>query len=189
MTQGNLIFLAGIVLSLALITRGLPPFRGTGVPFSLFCLGMVLFAAFFLWLGKSQARLVRLTELWLPAKAIVVQAEVVPPESGEPPRFVFEYVFEVDGDTYNGNTLRFGQTEVAAEDGQALVERFPQGAEIEIHHDPRNPNRSVVIKETSRGVRMAYVVGGCLAMVPLFLVLRRTFRKRKLATGKRSDGK
>jgi hypothetical protein len=177
--EGNLIFLSGILLSLALIARGLPPFRRTILSFVLFCAGMFLLAGFFLWIGQAQARRVAVSASWLPAEAIVVRSEVVRSEPALPGSFVIEYMFQVGVDTYHGSTLRFRPIEMTDENLASLTERFSPGEEIEIHFDPRNPHRNVVWKETSQGVARAYVIGGSIAALPLFLILWRVFFGKK----------
>lgn len=177
--EGNLIFLSGILLSLALIGRGLPPLRRTILPFLFFCSGMFLLAGFFLWTGHAQAGRVAVSSSWLTADAVVVRSEVVRSESLPPVRFVIEYVFHVGGDSYSGSSLRFSPVRMTEENIAALTGRFLPGEEIEIHFDPRNPHRNVVWRETSQGVARAYGLGGTLTALPLFLVCWRVFGRGK----------
>lgn len=79
------------------------------------------------------------------------------------PAIAYEYV--VGGKTYRSARLRFGSAaEADAAVAARVVARFPVGAGIEIHYDPKNPAEAT-IEADPENLRLALVGGVALAVL------------------------
>lgn len=91
--------------------------------------------------------------------------------------FAIWYEYEVDGQTYTGERVRFfqwvtfGDEETA--EARAWVSERVLGDEVTVYYDPTNPERSVLYRDLNGGqttLRLAgWSVGVCILLSPAFL--------------------
>ena len=60
-----------------------------------------------------------------------------------------EYTYTVAGNTYTGRQIRLGVTKSGSQSSaQAIADRYPIGAKVEVHYDPRNPGDAAIERST-----------------------------------------
>lgn len=75
------------------------------------------------------------------------------------------YRYTVDRD-YEGDRLRFGYLKSGSPDrAQALLQPYPEGAQVMVHYDPANPAESVLDLATSTGSQMFGIVMGSIVAI------------------------
>ncbi|MFP4276087.1 MAG: DUF3592 domain-containing protein [Wenzhouxiangella sp.] len=79
------------------------------------------------------------------------------------------YAYQVDGSSFTGDRLRFsrrlgGRTRAQAE--QALVSYVP-GGPIEVHYDPEDPSRSVIVPGPDRRAWFGLIVALVLLIIAI----------------------
>jgi hypothetical protein len=58
---------------------------------------------------------------------------------------VIEYSYRVDGREYHSTQIAFGGKLAGSEElAQAKAARYPQGADVVVHYDPKNPSNAVL---------------------------------------------
>jgi len=61
-----------------------------------------------------------------------------------------EYAYTVDANTYTGRQIRLGvATSGSKASAQAVADRYPVGAPVEVHYDPGNPADAAIERSTS----------------------------------------
>ncbi len=74
-----------------------------------------------------------------------------------------EYTYSVMEMTYTGNKIGYGVSSYDRGNAQNFLDRYPVGAEIQVHYNPENLREAVI--ETSSGGK------GLLILAAIFLVL------------------
>ncbi len=115
------------------------------------CFGLFLlpFLLFFLFLdGFVLSGLVRQlrSSFYSSVPGTITRSEVVLNESSNY-RFEVRYTYEVDGQTYLGDSYRYspwGSSEASSFD--ELASRFPQGASVRVFYRPGSPGDAVLLR-------------------------------------------
>lgn len=59
---------------------------------------------------------------------------------------IVEYTYSVNGQSYEGNRIRFGaEGENTRESQQAILDRFPTGSRVDVVYDPANPASATLL--------------------------------------------
>lgn len=88
---------------------------------------------------------------WLPTQARVVVSE----RGRSANAWTFAYEYEVEGVRHRGSRLTFRPRLRGREDTDLLAARYPEGTELTVHRDPRDPSRSVVEREPRYALPLA----------------------------------
>lgn len=79
--------------------------------------------------------------------------------------WTFAYEYEWQGERRVGSRVTYAPRLRSRGDTDRLAERYPTGAEIEVHVDPERPSRSVVLAAPHYGLAIAgAIVHGSLAL-------------------------
>ncbi len=149
--------------------REMASFRAAGVVVLLLSAGLLLSSA-----GGLLASLRAAT--WPETEATVTRCEVGAEPEDRPGGSVWtltvEYTYVVEGTTYTGSEIRLGPEPVyeTKERAEAAAGTFLRGETHPVYHDPRDPARSVLVREA--GVRAVYttVASGGLAVIGIWLL-------------------
>jgi hypothetical protein len=71
------------------------------------------------------------------------------------------YRYTVDGQTYKGDVISYGDMFFASD--TARLQRYPQGAQVEVHYDPQDPTLAVL--EAGAGPSPGLFILGGLAAI------------------------
>jgi hypothetical protein len=112
--------------------------------------GLLLLSLYFVYATSWSAVRQRQAAGFLPVQATVLESSVVVGSaSGTSGRRSHHphvrYTFTVAGATYESTQIHFlGPAWSDREAVQAVVARYPAGAKVTAHHDPRNPSQAVL---------------------------------------------
>jgi hypothetical protein len=90
------------------------------------------------------------------------------------------YIYEVEGQTYQGHRLRFGSnSHDKRSDAQKEQRQFPEGKKVPVYYNPEKPGRSVLVRGTSSNWGQLIGLSICLlvGLTALFFTIRSTIRK------------
>jgi hypothetical protein len=90
-----------------------------------------------------------------------------------------EYTYQVAGQSYNGRDLTFGFTQGYgnASKAQAMLAKYPVGAQVNVYYDPADPQKAVLERQAGGyGVGLVLgiiflVVGACLGCGGVFALI------------------
>ena len=105
------------------------------------------------------------------AEIIHSEAEIPPTRSSEEEpdcRVNIRYRYRVDAREYEGDRLRFGgPAAMMQEAAEAMVARYPVGAKVNIHYDPKHPDHAVLdgVHQASSGLIVAILLFGSIGAV------------------------
>ena len=147
----------------------------------IFCLGFMFIGLVFLLLGGYQLLQGLTTKDWPAAPGKILSSKVQSGTSnsrgpartttGSSKRYSVDvrYRYELDGQEFEGDRLRFGNVSYKSRSkAQKVMNRYPRGKEVEVFYDPENPQSSVLIK----GIGLSWLaVGLGAAMFLLGLVM------------------
>lgn len=108
------------------------------------------------WFFVGAVRSIRLgleSRRWPTVPGVVTVSETK--QSDESWRFRIEYRFEVDGRSRRGNRLELTSYTYTRDNARALQDRYRVGTQVEVHYDPTNPAKSVLVP----GAGASWVVG------------------------------
>ncbi len=93
-----------------------------------------------------------------PSTPGVISASYVSVRSGGKSRTgTIEYRYTVEGRTYTGSLLSFGKTLFESE--STTVARYPQGAQVDVFYDPKDPALAVLDPGAAPGTGLALLAG------------------------------
>jgi hypothetical protein len=150
-----LAFVAPLVLMWLL--GGFTDFQMVGKPVNFIqafgILGAICFPFGVYFLARSQMNAVRagVSQSWPSVPGIVQSSKIEKRLNGVPMmiyRLALTYRYDVDGRPYHGDTVQFGPRWAASRRLiEKLAEKYPGGAAVTVHYDPKDPN--VAVLETS----------------------------------------
>lgn len=123
-----------------------------------------------LWLAAGRAeRRIEESQRWLSVRGRVVSSKISRARSNRWP--TVRYAYEVRGVRHESARLAFIQKNRSQAECQAVVDRYPPGAEVDVWYDPMQPKSSVLEREgDARGLRIAAVVCGGLFLLVLVII-------------------
>ena len=135
----------------------------------IFCIGFMLIGLVFFLLGGYQLLQGLTTKDWPAAPGKILSSQVqsgnrtsggpVRSRKGSSKRYSVDvrYRYEVDGQEFEGDRLRFGNVSYKSRSkAQKVMNRYPRGKEVEVFYDPENPQSSVLIK----GIGLSWLAVG-----------------------------
>ena len=82
---------------------------------------------------------------------------------------VVEYAYSVNDREFHSTRLNFGARVAGSQQlAEAQAGRYPEGSQVMVHYDPKNPANSVVETEVAHGVMMIVVALGFFAAAIFF---------------------
>ena len=82
---------------------------------------------------------------------------------------VVEYAYSVNDREFHSTRLNFGARVAGSQQlAEAQASRYPEGSQVMVHYDPKNPANSVVETEVAHGVMMIVVALGFFAAAIFF---------------------
>jgi len=101
-------------------------------------------------------------------------------DDGETKRPQIEYAYSVDGVSYTGARVRFGQRSGSDNTAEGLLALFPEDKAVDVFYDPEAPEQSV-LKGGGDGLLMLPVLGVILTLLgfAFLFVIPRRFSKQQ----------
>lgn len=123
------------------------------------------------WMAARAETRIRQARHWPIARARVVESRINRNSKGGRWATV-RYAYEVAGSRHQSTRLSFVQTNLTGEQADAVLARYPTGAEIEARYDPARPAYAVIEPTGDvRTLRLAGVfVGAAFLLVAVILV-------------------
>lgn len=76
-----------------------------------------------------------------------------------------QYEYQVDGRTYRGNDIAFNRrTYSTQKQAVAALRVYPEGGDMLVYYDPRQPGRAVLERKASAGTALM-VIGGVIVVL------------------------
>lgn len=124
---------------------------------------MVLFGAWRLVKIFVKLQVSHGNRAWPTVPGQITQSETV--DTGEEEEFRVEYRYEVNGVRQYGDVLQVGHSSASRAKNRALLQRYPAGADVEVHYDPADPSTAVLIPGGGRNMlapiaAMLVLIGG-----------------------------
>ena len=143
-------------------------------------IGLALYAGWFgvrsLITYSRNKKTVKESQSWHEGKARVIfsniDIEITYDEDGEMASYVpkVQYVFQVGGQTYQGNQVSFGNPNYALQKkAQEVIAQYQLGSEVRVYYNPFNPEESVLEKVTF--VPMVYLILGIIMVLIMVVIL------------------
>lgn len=122
---------------------------GNGKSPATLIVGMILLALGLGLIGKSAYDIFRgaSTDSWPSVKGTVQTSKVKRIDRvGKPDRFETDirYTYEVDGQTYRGSRVNFGERLGTWVEVAPVVERYSRGSEVDVYYQPGAPEEAVL---------------------------------------------
>lgn len=127
------------------------------------------------WVAAQADKRIREARHWPVARARVVSARINRNSKGG--RWAtIRYAYEVRGARHESSRLSFVQTNLSGPEADAVLARYPSGAEVEVRYDPQRPAYAVLEPTGDvRAVRMAGVlIGAAFLLVAVVLSFARS---------------
>jgi hypothetical protein len=90
-----------------------------------------------------------------------------------------KYQYQVDGLSYNGDQLFVTSYWSDYSWAQSYHDRYPVGATVTVHYDPRNPSEAVIETQTNQFDYIFLIVGSVLAAIGASIFALLLYRRRK----------
>lgn len=126
------------------------------------------------WAAARAERRIREARHWPIARAQVVSARINRNSKGGRWATV-RYAYQVRGARHESCRLSFVQTNLTGAQADAVLARYPAGAEVEARYDPDRPGYAVLEPTGDvRALRLSGVlIGACFLLVALVLLFAR----------------
>jgi hypothetical protein len=83
-----------------------------------------------------------------------------------------QYEYQVDGRTYRGNDIAFNRkTYSSQKQAEAALRVYPEGSDMLVYYDPRQPGRAVLERKASAGT-VLMVIGGVIVVLVVAAMIK-----------------
>lgn len=79
------------------------------------------------------------------------------------------YEFRANGQKYSAERVIFGRPKFSFMVANDILDRFPEGAEVDVHYNPSNPADAVLLPKARQGMRS--LIPGIFILVSAILVV------------------
>ena len=76
------------------------------------------------------------------------------------------YAYNVDGIPYQGAQITYGSIDVSQPAAQAMLDKYPPGAEVAVYYNPKKPGEAV-LEHADTGVAWFAILGALAALIGL----------------------
>lgn len=133
------------------------------------------------WLGGAQVVRAFESADWTTTEGVVILSEVTEADLNERQSTVdeairyyveFEYDYEVDGVSYQGDCIAIGESGVRSRaEGERRIEPYPVGSQVTVYFDPKNPGDACLVSGATQSAWILLLAGLVTTVLALRLAL------------------
>ena len=135
---------------------------------------LALLGGGFLFLGMRSLNAARASRLWPSTSGKVTSSQLMAGGTRSRPWYKAQvaYMFSVNGQSYTSEKLFFGDSRSnSSGKQQALVDRYREGADVEVFYNPQQPAQAVLERRTGATNTIYLILGPGLLILALFVVI------------------
>jgi hypothetical protein len=128
----------------------------------------------FLFLGMRSLSAARASRLWpsTPGKVTSSQLMIGGSRSSRWYKAQVAYTFAVNGQSYTGEKVFFGDSRFRSRGKpESVVDRYREGAEVEVFYDPQQPQQAVLERRTGGGNTTYLILGSMFMILAAFVAV------------------
>ncbi len=142
-------------------------------------IALLVVAAGLAWFVRSQLAAIRQARSWPTANATILGSSISSQQIGEGEMYEpkVRYAYEVAGQRYESERIRFGRFWESQNGARAILERFPVGSSVPVYYDPADPAIATLETTAASKFRLYSLSFAVLALagMAVFMVYRMWF--------------
>ncbi|HVF72946.1 MAG TPA: DUF3592 domain-containing protein [Chthoniobacterales bacterium] len=133
-----------------------------------------LVGGLFLFLGLRSLSAARASQLWPSTPGKITSSQLMAGGTRSKPWYKPQvtYTFAVNGQAYTGENVFFGNARSnSSGKPQAVVDRYREGAEVEVFYNPHQPQQAVLERRTGPSNTIFLILGPLLLILAAFVAI------------------
>lgn len=148
----------------------------------LFSIIILIIGASIFYVGMNEMEKANDSENWLPTPGERYDSKVVSDHTrkgGTQYSARINYKYMIEDNAYSGNRVSFGEiTRADYDTALSIVNKFPEGKNVQVYYNPENPRESVLEPGTKgRGIDIILGSGVLFSLIGSFMFLSALIRR------------
>lgn len=130
---------------------------------------MIVLALGLAWYAWRQWAAVRESRSWPTTQGTILRTEITSWQGAQDTMYepLVRYTYEVGGQSYESERVRFGKFWETEEGARAILDRYPLGGSVEVHYNPADPSAATLEAKAAGTIQLFSVCFGALVLLGL----------------------